>query len=94
MINFSRLGIISASILWLSSGVVLPGFEPLRLKGSTKEPQYFAPVQPNGRQYQQSVQDLLGKRWGGGTMIYVGGSGNDFAIFCVGEARPEKQEGG
>jgi hypothetical protein len=50
-----------------------------------EEPQYLMPVNPGSRRYEESIQRVLGDRWGGGTMIYDDDAGGDFVISAWGK---------
>lgn len=59
--------------LWISGVLAttcLSAPDPVRLKYQPTDPEFFVPVSPSGRDYQEAVETILDHRWGLGTMIY------------------------
>jgi len=61
---------LAIPILIVGASICISAPDPVRLKYQPTEPSFLVPVSPNGRDYQEAVQKILGNRWGFGTMIY------------------------
>ena len=78
--------IVGRTLLLLLMALLLesPAFalEPIGLVGPPTHPNYLVPVNPQAREYQKAIEDLLAGRWGDGTMIYANSpyTGRDFAV--------------
>jgi hypothetical protein len=77
--------------MFISSAFAL---EPTQLGESRQgSPEYLVPVSPNGRQHEAAIEKLLGSRWGNGAMIYLGTSGENFAVSVWGKDYAPKNSG-